>query len=233
MEQRRGTTLLGSKFSIRIGGNWRGERKASFRYGFWLAGDAFSSRRWFSAREKVCRPVRLNEAIRRQRLLLFTVTSGTEPKLAFSPSGPPFLLLFSSKDQSASRSSRGSTGTRAYFPFFFPSFARSFGRFVGKARKKRRQIDRDKEECAAKARRVEAESKRWCNLPVSILLGKNAAARKFCSLRKVNLEKESFSLSPSLPPSLFVPSYLCSLVHHPPRSPWSLRFIRFASAAPL
>lgn len=138
MEQRRGTTLLGSKFSIRIGGNWRGERKASFRYGFWLAGDAFSSRRWFSAREKVCRPVRLNEAIRRQRLLLFTVTSGTEPKLAFSPSGPPFLLLFSSKDQSASRSSRGSTGTRAYFPFFFPSFARSFGRFVGKARKKRR-----------------------------------------------------------------------------------------------
>lgn len=128
----------GSKFSIRIGGNWRGERKASFRYGFWLAGDAFSSRRWFSAREKVCRPVRLNEAIRRQRLLLFTVTSGTEPKLAFSPSGPPFLLLFSSKDQSASRSSRGSTGTRAYFPFFFPSFARSFGRFVGKARKKRR-----------------------------------------------------------------------------------------------
>lgn len=95
--------------------------------------------------------------------------------------------------------SRGSTGTRAYsllFFFFHHSPAHSD---VSLEKKK---IDRDKEECAAKARRIQPESKRRCNLLVSILLGKYAAARKFCSLRKVNLEKESLS------PSLFI----CALV---------------------
>ena len=88
----------------------------------------------------------VNEAIRRQHLLLFTVTSGMEPKLAFLPSSPQSVLLVRQRIKASFVLSENPQHARIHFF----ECAHSDAALPGRKPRKRKHIKR-KARRAAKA----------------------------------------------------------------------------------